>query len=84
MFQRPLSPTSALLQQLGSSTGLQMSFFTGFMYFEIKFFISKYMKLESLDNQSSATVFPAACQQCGSLIGTRDSRCHLLPKALEY
>ena len=38
MFQRPLSPSSALLQLSDSSTGLQMSVFNGFMYFEINFF----------------------------------------------
>ena len=32
MFQRPLSPSSALLQLSESSTGLQMSVFNGFMF----------------------------------------------------
>ena len=34
MFQGPLSPSSALLQLLHSSTGLQMSLFNSFMNFE--------------------------------------------------
>ena len=40
MFQRPLSPSSALLQLSDSSIGLQMSVFNAFMYFEINFFFS--------------------------------------------
>ena len=38
MFQRSLSPSSAWLKLVGSSTGFQMSLFNGFMYFEINFF----------------------------------------------
>ena len=48
MFQRPLSPSSALLQLSGSSTGLQTFVFNGFMYFEIKFFSSGISKLKMM------------------------------------
>ena len=45
MFQRPLSPSSALLQLSDSSTG---QLFNSFMYFEIKFFSSGISKLKMM------------------------------------